>query len=262
MRNFARPNLKEKENSMSQVGVNDASNAEAAKPVAELADRYSKKGKVVALKNDEQDVFLDLLKTIGTDNIKDWTEGAPADFTNLALVQNDTTKQNRLISIADEDAVFADPTVRRALYKLYVNKVVNFATDDDANPAQFITIAGCFKQKFDIDAYKFLAKSFVRLLKDQGVLGVTTPSLRNAFASMAYAKSQFPRVSDNDWNKLLNLAIALSEKHGNDASIFEHWKATRVAQTADTSIIELDFGEAEMEAELSDDDEAPTEKAA
>lgn len=243
---------------MSQVGTNDAAAAEAAKPVAELGERYTKKGKVVALKSDEQDVFLDFLKTIGTDNIKDWTEGAPTGFDNLALVQNETTKQNRLISIADEDAVFADATVRRALYKLYVNKVINAAADDDANPAQFITIAGCFKQKFDMDAYKFLAKSFVRLLKGQGVLGVTVNSLRLAFASKAYASSQFPRVSDNDWNKLLDLAVALSEKHGNEASIFEHWKATRVAQSADTSIIELGFGEAEVEAELTD--EEPTEK--
>ena len=54
-------------------------------------------------------------------------------------------KQNRLVPIANEamQQAFADPTVRKALYRMYtVNRVVNAAFDVDANPAAFITVGG------------------------------------------------------------------------------------------------------------------------
>jgi hypothetical protein len=124
--------------------------------------------------------------------------------------------------------------------------------DDETNPASFLTIAGAFKQKFDLDAYKFQAKVLTKILRDQGLSGVTNKSLQMAFASSAFAATQFPRVKEGDWDRIIGLAEAMASKHGYDTSIFDHWKATRAVASGDTSELELDFGALEKAEEVLD----------
>jgi hypothetical protein len=139
------------------------------------------------------------------------------------------------------EAALSDPTVRAALYRYYVNRVVNEAMDDEAQASQFITVAGCFKQKFDLDAFKFLAKGFVKKLREQGLRGITINGLRQAFGSQAFAATQFPRTTKEQWEAVLNMAEAFAKHNNKDTSIYEHFKATRDVQEADTSTLKLDF---------------------
>lgn len=222
--------------------------SEAANPVAnapenneavEMSEKYGKKGKVTVLKSDNQEAFLDFVGKIA--QYQDLASTAPATFTGGYAMVETEKKLNRLIALPSEDEVFADPIVRKALYKMYVNRKVNLASDDEANPADFITVAGGFKQKFDLEAFKFQAKTLAKFLRDMGLSGVTNQSLRLAFTSEAFAKTQFPRMKAENWDKLLGIASAMAEKHGYDTSIFDQWKATRAVASADTSEIELDF---------------------
>jgi hypothetical protein len=238
---------------MSNAGnTNTNPNAEAI----EMREKFEKKGKVVVMKNDNQDAFLEFVS--GLSNYTDLTQQAPASFTGGYAMVETQAQVMRLIALPTMEEAFMDPVVRAALYKMYVNRKVNHATDDDANPADFITVAGGFKQKFDIEAFKFQAKAWTKYLRDRGLTGVTNQSLRLAFQSAAYAKSQFPRMVESNWTKLIEMAKAMAEKHGMETGIFDHWLATRAVASADTSEITLDFGDDEM----GKMDEALTEKLA
>lgn len=226
------------------------------KEVAEMFAKFEKKGKLIALSTDDHEAFAGVVEKIG-DNLKDFTDGVDASvFTGMSLAKTENGRI-ALLPIASEEAVFADPVVRKALYKLYVNKIANAGMDDETQAAQFITVAGLFKQKFDVDAFKFLAKTFVKFLREQGLLGITINSLRQSFQSAAFAKTQFPRTTDEQWVKILGMAKALAEKNNKDVSLYDHWEATRSVQEADTSTLNLDFAKLQnMEEALDGEDEA------
>lgn len=236
--------------------VSNATVSENEKEIGELMEKFGKKDKIVALSNDNQEAFAEVVGKIG--EFKDWTEGAdPKTFTGLALVRSEN-QSIRLIPIASKEAALNDAVVAAAFYKWYVNRVVNAGTEDDAQAAQFITIAGNFKTKFDLDAFKFQAKVLTKFLREKGLSGITNNSLRMSFSSAAFAKTQFPRVPDDAWDKLLGIAEAQAQKNNYDTSIFDHWKATRAVQSADLGEIELDFAELQKaEDVLSEENETP-----
>lgn len=243
---------------MSEVGNNTAPVvSENEKAIGELMERFEKKGKIVALAHDDQSVFAEVVGKIA--EFKDWTEGVdPSIFTGLALTRADNGAI-RLIPLPSKEAILADPVVSAALYKMAINRIVNAGTEDDAQAAQFVTVAGNFKQKFDLDAYKFQAKVLTKFLREKGLSGITNNSLRMCFASAAFASTQFPRVDAAAWEKLIGIAEGQAQKAGYDTGIFDYWKNTRAVQTADLSTIELDFNElqkAEDDA-LADGEEKP-----
>ena len=223
---------------MSEQGNTNKVESESAR---EMMDKFNKREKIIVTKNDDQDAFLELVQSYT--NVQDLSSNAPETFNGgFALVKTEKGVI-RLIALPNENDVFADPVVRAALYKMYLNRKVNYASDDDANPADFIIIPGGFKQKFDYEAFKFQAKTLSKYLRDQGLAGVTNQSLRMAFASEAFAKTQFPRMKAENWVKLLDVARKMAEKFNYSTSIFDHWEATRAVATADTSDIELNFDE-------------------
>lgn len=249
---------------MSDQGKNTqtADDGKDESPAVELMNRYEKKDKVVALASDDLDAFVEFVSLIGEGNYTDWTGDIDNNiFTGLAMVRTEA-QANRLIPIASMDAVFSDETVKRALYKMYVNRVVNAAADNDAVQSQFITVAGNFKQKYDLDAFKFQARVLTKFLRGKGLLGVTNASLRQAFASDAFAKTQFPRIDGAAWEKIIGIAEAQAAKNGYDTGIFDYWKTTRNVATADMTKIELDFGElSKLEDVLTEEKQESEEHA-
>lgn len=241
---------------MSEHAVNETSaSPELDKAIAEAAEKFAKKDKLVALPTDDQEVFVGVVSKF-QENLKDWTDGADASvFTGMALAKSENGRIS-LIPLASMEAVFADPIVRKALYKSYVNRVVNAAMEDDANPASFLTVAGNYKQKFDLDAFNFIAKPFIAFLRKGGLSGITKASLRQSFASAAFAKTQFPRTTDEQWAKILEMAKVTAKKNDFDISIFEHWEATRAVQSADTSVLNIDFTALSHVTEDDDEEEA------
>ncbi len=229
---------------------------ELAKEVAELKETFAKKDKIFVGANDDQTAFAALVTELGA-NIHDFTQGADENtFTGMGLAKSENGRI-ALIPLASEEAVFADPVVRKALYKLYRNKVLNAATDDESTAAQFITVAGLFKQKFDIEGFNGIAKAFIKFLKKSGLIGINKNSLRQSFQSTAFALTQFPRTTKEQWQQLLEMAKAIAKKNELDTSIFQHWQDTRDVQSADTSVLKLDF--AKFGVDEDEDEDEPTE---
>lgn len=226
---------------------------ELAKEVEELKDQFSKKDKVFVMANDDQAAFSALVTSLG-DNVKDWTAGADENlFTGMGLVKSENGRIV-LIPIASEEAVFADPVVRKALYKLYRNKVMNAAMDDESVQSAFVTVAGNYKQKLDVEGFNGIQKAFVKFLKKSGLIGINKNSLRQSFASAAFALTQFPRTTAEQWKQLLEMAKAIAKKQELDTSIFDYWNQTRDVATADQSVLNLDFSKlsGEEEEEIED----------
>lgn len=247
---------------MSATGAENSSTAvpEAAENAGavELFEKYAKKGKVVVLTGDELEDFLGFSEMIGEANYTDWTKKVDTKvFPGLAMVKTESGV-NRLIPIASKEAALADAVVAAALYRMYVNRVVNAAGDNDAQEVQFVTEAGNFKQKFDLEAFKFQQKVLVKFLRTQGLTGVTNSGLRLAFASHAFANTQFPRIDAEAWDKIIGIAEKNAAANGFDTAIFDYWKQTRSVKTADTSTLKLDF-EALQAAEdaLGETEDAP-----
>lgn len=230
---------------------------ELAKDIAELKATFDKKDKLRVSANDDQEAFIGLVGQLG-DNVKDWTAGADdKTFTGLGLAKSENGRVV-LIPLASEEAIFSDPVVRKFLAKVYLNKVLNAATDDESEQAQFITVSGCFKQKIDLEGFNGIAKAFVKFLKKSGLIGINRNSLRQSFQSSAFALTQFPRTTKEQWEELLQMAIALAKKNDLDTSIFDHFIATRDVKSADTSILKLDFAKFGVDEEEEEEGEPAT----
>lgn len=238
---------------MSEVGnqANTAPVAAAVKaatsPKDDFAARFEKKGKIICrfdASDEEKQAFLETAAAVQAEeeaNFHDWTDKAPKTFGTFALVRRENDMANILISMASPDEMFADPTVRNYMYRLAVNKITNAADVDDSTEARFITVAGCFNQKLDLDAFKASARYLVQILHAKGLTGVTISSLKQAFQNAAFATSQFPRVPSETWVGLIGVARALAEKKGFDVSVFDYWLKTRDVVLDEGS--ELDLGD-------------------
>lgn len=220
---------------------------------------YEDRNRVVVLSGDDMTVFADFLGDFDETNpATDWTKGAPWANPTVAMVQVEETGANRLIAIAPLADALADNTVREWAYKQYLRHVLKVASATDASAEKFLTPAGAFRPKYDIEAFKTEAKVLVPFLRSKGLKGITTPLLRNAFANAAFAEAQFSRIPKDTWGKLLTKCMERAAARGEDVSLFEHWIATRDAMTDSGAAIELDFEELgkELDEALADDGES------
>lgn len=238
---------------------------DAAEALKKMQERFSKRGKILSLANDtvSRAAFAAIVSTLsvtgkdanGADisnpHFVDWTDKAPETFTNYALVKVDTEDKDgsptehagdmRLISIADQVTALADPTVAAALYRLYVGRVINLATDDEAQEANFIVANGAFKVSFAEEAFDAVAKELLKVLHKQGVAGITKSSLKSAFSNAAFASSMFPRIKAEYWEKIIGIAKAFAASKGLDVSLYDYWLTTRSAIETGAKDIDLDL---------------------
>lgn len=217
----------------------------ATSPKDDFSVRFDKKGKIIVrfdATDEEKQAFLETAAAVQTEdpnNFHDWTDKAPKTFGTFALVRRESDMANILISVASPDEMFTDTTVRNYLYRLAVNKIVNAADADDSTEARFITVAGCFNQKLDLDAFKASARYLVQILHSKGLLGVTIASLKQSFQNAAFATSQFPRVPAETWVGLIGVARGLAEKKGFDVSVFDYWLKTRDVVADEGGVLDL-----------------------
>lgn len=223
--------------------------------------QYEDKGRVFVLSGDDMTTFAEFIGDFDETNpATDWTKGAPWGGEGkapptVAMVQVDESGANRLIAIAPKADALADPMVQEWAYKQYLRHVLKVAASSDASAEKFLTAAGAFRPKFDIEAFKTEAHVLVPFLRSKGLKGITTPLLRNAFANAAFALAQFSRIPGETWEKLLQTCKDRAAARGEDVSLFDHWIATRNALTDSGSSIELDFDELgkELDEALADD---------
>lgn len=242
--------------------VADAVSAEAA-PEDALFSKYENKSKAIVYAGEDTTAFLQMIdKHFGETNpYKDWTTGAPEGFDTIAMVATENG-ENRLISVANQDTAFADPIVRKALYRLYVNKFVNLAASDEGEPSKFVLVNGAYRATYSADGFDFIARDLLKYLHSQNVVGINKAGLKLSFSNAAYAKVQFPRVPENGWTVLLERSKKVASDAGYDVSLFDHWIATRALKEADESEIELDFDELDNVLAHDETETAPATAAA
>lgn len=228
--------------------------------------QYEDKSRVIIPSGHDMTTFAEFVGDFDETNpITDWTKGTPwggegTASPTYAIVEVAETGANRLIAIAPQEVALSDQTVREWAYKQYLRHVLKVASASDASAEKFLTVAGAFRPKFDIEAFKTEAKVLVPFLREKGLKGITTPLLRNAFANAAFAKAQFSRIPADTWAKLLEKCKERAAARGEDVSLFDHFLATRDALTDSGADIVLDFAEigSELDAALADNDEEET----
>lgn len=88
-------------------------------------------------------------------------------------------------------------------------------------------------------AFNTVASLFVSALKKKGLKFMTKVLLRQVLASAAFAEQQFPRITQENWELVLNSMVGHVQKENIDAGVLKHWIATRNETEIDTTELDL-----------------------
>ena len=243
-------------------------------PVEKLIERFENRNKVFARVTDDQAAFMDFVNTHfdETNPVKDWASNATPkigpNFT-LGAVSVEESGENRLIAIASKEALFGtggDEVAKETAYRYLIGKALVMASKPDASEDMFSSIAGFLKAKFDVTAFKDLAKYVVAVLHEKGLRSITVNSLKTSLQNAAFAKANYPTMTDEHWRIVFAIFVSKAEKAGLDTSVFAHWQKTRDNMTDTGQNVEdftLESFSAALEAETADEEaeEAAAETA-
>ena len=88
-------------------------------------------------------------------------------------------------------------------------------------------------------AFNAVATDYVKALKTKGLKFMSKVLLRQVLASSMFAEQQFPRLSQDNWNVVLDSMIQHAKSKGMEAGVLGHWKATRDEVEIDVTEIDL-----------------------
>jgi len=134
-----------------------------------------------------------------------------------------------LLETTPEGKAFAQSVVETALMAKLANAVRprsdgNVAASVPFTVEDFITSN---RPEGVLVAFHKLVGAYVKLLKGQGLKLMTPNILRTILESAAFAESQFPKVPQASWEKLLDSMISKSETEGLQAGMLVDWRKTR-----------------------------------
>lgn len=229
-------------------------NDEQKEQVGTFIEKIAKRGKLVIAPSDQDTNVLEgVILNLG--EVKDWTQKAPAGFDTVGLAKAAKSGEVRMIAIANIDLALANETVRRALYRVYQSRVIGAAADEEAEEAQFITVDGCFKVKYDPVAFKELAPKFMKVIRSKG-FSINTAMFKAALESTQFANGAFPKIKPEQWQSILRIMKDHAVKANHDVSLFEHWEKTRDAKEDRSETPAFDWEKDLAEAEAEDDNKA------
>lgn len=90
-------------------------------------------------------------------------------------------------------------------------------------------------------AFNAVASLYVKALKDKGLKFMSKGLLRQVLSSAAFAKQQFPRIGQENWQVVLSSMKSHAAKEGIDAGILAHWETTR--DTVEVSMSDVDLSD-------------------
>lgn len=93
-----------------------------------------------------------------------------------------------------------------------------------------------------LEAYNTVAKDLVAALRKQGLKLITIPLLRQVLSSRAFAENAYPRIKQDHWVKVLDVAMVLASKKQLDTAVMQNWKDTRDKATV-SEVEELNLGD-------------------
>lgn len=238
-------------------------------PVEVFTEKFENRNKTHARVTDDQPAFMSFITSYfdETNPIKDWaTEAVPklGDGYTLGAVTVEESGENRLIAIASKDALFGtggDEVAKEAAYKFLVGRALVIASKPDSSADMFASVAGFLKAKFDVSAFKEFAKLVIAVLHEKGLKSITVNTLKASMSNAAYAKANYPTMTDKHWDIVFAIFMNQAEKHGMDTSLFAHWSKTR-HQMTDTGQNVEDFSFESFAQALEEEGETDEAEAA
>jgi len=101
--------------------------------------------------------------------------------------------------------------------------------------SEFITSA----RSSGLAAFNLVATDYVKALKTKGLKFMSKALLRQVLASAQFAEQQFPRISQENWQMVLQSMSQHVQAKGAEVGILTHWANTRNETTIDVSEIDL-----------------------
>lgn len=90
-------------------------------------------------------------------------------------------------------------------------------------------------------AFNAVATDYVKALKTKGLKFMSKVLLRQVLASAQFAEQQFPRLSQENWQLVLQSMIAHVKQKGMEAGVLAHWMSTR--DTVEIDVAEIDLSD-------------------
>ncbi len=95
-----------------------------------------------------------------------------------------------------------------------------------------------------LKAFTEVASAFVKALRKKGIIYMTPGLLRQTLQSKAFAATQFEKINQDAWQKVLDAMIVKAKAAGHDPAILVNWKDTRdsveVVEIEDLDLDDLD----------------------
>jgi hypothetical protein len=90
-------------------------------------------------------------------------------------------------------------------------------------------------------AFNAVATDYVKALKTKGLKFMSKVLLRQVLASAQFAEQQFPRLSQENWQLVLQSMIAHVKQKGMESGVLQHWINTR--DTVEIDVTEIDLSD-------------------
>lgn len=88
-------------------------------------------------------------------------------------------------------------------------------------------------------AFNLVASDYVKALKTKGLKFMSKPLLRQVLSSAQFAEQQFPRITQENWQVVLNSMMQHVKAKGVDTGVLNHWLNTRDEVEIDVTDIDL-----------------------
>lgn len=216
----------------------------------QLGDAQSVISKIVAIAKEGQ-----LKRNFDPD--ADFPDGY--GFAIIPLAQRVTGKGNVTIGVAlaaipDPEIVGAHEKgaefIRSAIVDVFMAKVANACrpradgTTAPSIPYEITDFLESRRGRENLKAFSEIAPLFVKALRQKGIKYMTAQLLRQTLQSKQFAETQFEKIPQEAWQKVLDGMVVKAKKEGHDPAILVSWKETRdtteVADIGDLTVEDFD----------------------
>ena len=140
--------------------------------------------------------------------------------------------------------------IRSAITDVFMSKVANSCrprpdgTTATTIPFSIEDFIESRRGRESLKAFTEVASAFVKALRKKGIKYMTPGLLRQTLQSKAFAATQFEKINQNAWQKVLDAMIVKAKAAGHDPAILVNWKDTRdsveVVEIEDLDLDDLD----------------------
>lgn len=168
-----------------------------------------------------------------------------------------------LLSQGDDSA--AVKFVNGRVVDSMVNKAKSQIDSDEGMPFTIGDFVRSGRGDGTLAVYNELAPFFITALKEHGFKNLTSTILRRCLDCAEFALQQFPKVSQSNWEGLIQRFASAATNTGDDPAIFNDWLKTRdqkkIEEVEDFNLDELEISFNDDDEDTEDEVEAETETA-